>query len=455
MNKRVLTIEDHEANRRVLRRLVVWLLVMVLPTIVILGDAASAHANEIFIPLLVYRTGPYASSGTPVANGLADYYTLINERDGGINGIKLAWEECEFQYDTTRGVECYERLKGKGGVLVFPISTAVMYQLVPRAPMDKISVIQVGAGMTAAADGRWFPWVFTFPGTYWSQASAVIQYIGQREGGLDKLKGKKIAHVFLSVPYGKEANPILDALARQLGFQLTLLAVNPPGQDQKATWAQVRRLNPDWIFMSGWGVMNQVAIKEATAIGYPMDHFIGNWWSSSDGDVIPAGAGAKGYIGAAFHAPGIRFKVHQDIFKHVYDKGKGAGKREAVGEVLYNRGVVSAMFEVEAIRTAMSKYGNKPLTGEQVRWGLEHLSLSEKRLEELGMKGFTHPLTVTCRDHEGGGPVIFEQWDGKKWDIVSEWIPVMRDLVRPKIEAAAAEEGKKLGYRMRDCSKEH
>ena len=421
----------------------------------LLAPAAAAPAQEVFIPLLVYRTGPYASSGTPVANGIIDYFTLINERDGGINGVKLAWEECEFQYDTKQGVECYERLKGKGAVLVFPISTAVMYQLIPRAPMDKIPVIQVGAGMTAAADGRWFPWVFNFPGTYWSQASAVIQYIGRKEGGLDKLKGKKIAHIFLSVPYGKEANLILETLARQLGFQLTLLALNPPGQEQKATWLQVRRLNPNWIFMSGWGVMNQVAIKEAAALGYPMDHFIGNWWSASDGDVTPAGAAAKGYIGAAFHASGTSFRVHQEIFKHVYDKGKGAGKREAVGEVLYNRGLVSATFEVEAIRTAMTRYGNKPLTGEQVRWGLEHLSLSEKRLEELGMKGFAHPLKVTCEDHEGGGgPVRFEQWDGKMWNTVSDWIPTMRDVIRPKIEAVAAEEGKKLGYAMRDCSKE-
>jgi len=435
------------------RQCAVCLLAVVL-TIELLTRSAAGQAKAIFIPLLVYRTGPYASSGAPVANGIIDYFTLVNERDGGVNGVKLAWEECEFQYDTTRGVECYERLKPKGGVLVFPISTAVMYQLIPRAPTDKIPVIQVGAGMTAAADGRWFPWIFNFPGTYWSQASAVIQYIARKEGGLDKLKGKKIAHIFLSVPYGKEANPTLDALARQFGFQLTLLAVNPPGQDQKATWAQVRRLNPNWIFMSGWGVMNQVAIKEAAAIGYPMDHFIGNWWSASDGDVIPAGAAAKGYIGASFHASGTGFKVHEDIFKHVYAKGKGAAKRDAVGEVLYNRGLVAAAFEVEAIRAAVTRYGNKPLTGEQVRWGLEHLSVDDKRLEELGMRGFTHALRVTCEDHEGASPLRFEQWDGKKWNTVTDWIPTMREIIRPKIEATAAEEGRRLGYAMRDCSKE-
>src|SRR5262249_58336309 len=161
-----------------------------------------------------------------------------------------------------------------------------------------------------------------------SQASAVIRYIGQQEGGLDKLKGKKIAHIFHNSPYGKEANPTLEELARRLGFELTLLAVDHPGQEQKSTWLQVRRLNPDWIFMSGWGVMNQVAVKEAAAIGFKMDHFIGNWWSSSDADVLPAGDGAKGYKGAPFTAPRAHLKAHADIVKYASGKGKGAVKKE-------------------------------------------------------------------------------------------------------------------------------
>ena len=125
-----------------------------------------------------------------------------------------------------------------------------------------------------------------------------------------------------------------------------------------------------------------------------------------------------------------------------------------MGSPLYNRGIVNAMLSAEAIRTAMTKFGNKPLTGEQVRWGFENLSLTERRLEELGMKGFTHPIKVSCEDHEGNGSVLFQQWDGKKWNIVSDWVAPMREIVRPKIEAQAVEEGKKLGYTMRDCAKE-
>jgi branched-chain amino acid transport system substrate-binding protein len=428
--------------------------VLALAVVLIATAMPAAAQTEMFVPMLVYRTGPYAPSGTPFANGFHDYIAMINARDGGVNGVKLVTEECETQYDTKQGVECYERLKGKGAAAFNPLSTGITYQLIPKAPVDKVVVHSMGYGMTAASDGRWFPWVFTFPTTYWSQASAVIKYIGQQEGGLDKLKGKKIVHVFHNSPYGKEANPTLEELARKYQFELTLLAVDHPGQEQKSTWLQVRRINPEWIFMSGWGVMNQVAVKEAAAIGFKMDHFIGNWWSASDADVVPAADGAKGYKGATFHAPGTSFKAFQDLARFVIDKGQSQEPKDKVGEPLYNRGVVNAMFLVEAVRTAQAKYGKKPMTGEEMRWGYEHLAVTDKRLDELGLKGFTHPVKVTCEDHEGNGPVLIQQWDGKKWSIVSDWIEPMKDVVRPKLEAAAVEEGKKLGYAQRDCSKE-
>src|SRR2546426_12827344 len=121
---------------------------------------APAQDKTIFIPLLVYRTGPYAPSGVPSANGFNDYFTLVNERDGGINGVKIAWEECETQYKADLGVECYEKLKVKGAAgaaLVNPYSTGITYQLVPKAAVDKVPGFSMGDGMNALADGRWFP----------------------------------------------------------------------------------------------------------------------------------------------------------------------------------------------------------------------------------------------------------------------------------------------------------
>ena len=141
-------------------------------------------ADEQFIPMLVYRTGPYAPSGIPVANGFRDYYTMINNRDGGINGVKVTFEECETEYNTKLGVECYEKLKNKGSTgasLVNPFSTGITYQLIPKASVDEVPILSMGYGRTAAADGRVFKWVFNFPTTYWSQASAFIRFSLGRE----------------------------------------------------------------------------------------------------------------------------------------------------------------------------------------------------------------------------------------------------------------------------------
>ena len=417
--------------------------------------APAAEDGYMVYPSLVYRTGPYAPNGTPYANGVADYIAYLNSK-GGINGVPIKLIECETGYKTDVGVECYEKLKNEGpvGAAVFnPLSTGITYQLIEKSWTDHIPIHSMGYGRSAAADGRVFKWTFNFPTTYWSQASAVIKYIGSQEGGMDKLKGKKIAHVFHNSPYGKEANPTLEILSKKYGYELILLPVDHPGQEQKATWLQIRRKKPDWIFMSGWGVMNQVAVKEAASINFPMDHFIGNWWSSTESDVIPAGKGAVGYKGAAFTAPGGDFPLYDEIRK-LHDQGKGSGPKEGIGEVLYNRGVLNALFSTEAIRTAMTKFGNKPLTGEQVQWGYEHLNVTEERLAEIGLPGFTKPVKVTCEDHETNGPVRIQQWDGKNWKFVSDWITPMRDIVRPLIEKAAADYAKEKGIPIRDCSKE-
>jgi branched-chain amino acid transport system substrate-binding protein len=427
--------------------------VVVAATGIFAGPAMAAE--EQFFPMLVYRTGPYAPSGIPVANGFRDYYTMLNKRDGGINGVKVTFEECETQYNTKLGVECYEKLKGKGthgATLVNPFSTGITYQLIPKARVDGVPILSMGYGNTAAADGRVFEWIFNFPTTYWSQASAFINYVGQQEGGLDKLRGKKIAHVYHNSAYGKEANPTLGTLAEKYGYKLTLLAVDHPGQEQKATWLQIRKLRPDWIFMSGWGVMNQVAVKEAAAVNYPMDHFVGNWWSGSDADVIPAGAASKGYKSAAFHQPGAGFRVHDDIVKYVYDGDTIEAQKNNLGEVLYNRAILNAMFGAEAVATAQAKFGNKAMTGKQVRWGLENLNITSARLSQLGMNGFTRPVKVSCADHEGGGPILIQQWDGDQWKIVTDWIPTMRDVVRPMIESAAATYAKENNITPRTCS---
>jgi branched-chain amino acid transport system substrate-binding protein len=406
----------------------------------LVAPSAMAQAKEQFFPVLVYRTGAYAPNGVPFANGYVDYLKLVNER-GGINGVKVSFEECETGYATDRGVECYERLKGKnGGATVFqPLSTGITFALTEKAPGDKIPLITAGYGRSESADGGVFKWNFPLSGTYWVAADTLIQHIGKKEGGLDKLKGKKIALVYHDSPFGKEPIPLLQERAAMHGFQLSLLPVTHPGVEQKATWLQIRRDRPDYVLNWGWGVMNSTALKEAQATGYPREKMYGVWWAGAEPDVKDVGAGAKGYNAIMMqHGAEPNADVAKEILSKVHGKGNGTGPKEEVGQVLYMRGLQAAMLAVEGVRAAQDRYGKgKVMTGEQARWGYENLNLTQAKLDALGFKGVMRPISTSCQDHMGASWARVHTWNGSKFEWTSDWLQGDEQIIRPMVKAAA------------------
>src|SRR4029078_4980266 len=168
------------------------------------APVTASAADSIFVPFLSYRTGPFALSCAPIMNGMADYLNMLNERDGGIGGVKLLVEECETGYDTKKGVECYEQVNSTNPLAINPYATGITRQVIPKAAVDKIPILSMAYGLSASADGTTFPCIFTAPSTYWDGVSMFIRNIGGKEGGRDKLKGKKIGRIYLDAPYGKE-----------------------------------------------------------------------------------------------------------------------------------------------------------------------------------------------------------------------------------------------------------
>ena len=402
------------------------------------STAAFAQAKEQFFPVRVYRTGAYAPNGVPFANGYVDYLTRVNAR-GGINGVKISYEECETGYATDRGVECYERLKGKGATVFQPLSTGITFALTEKAPVDKITLITAGYGRSESTDGMVFKWNFPLTGTYWDAADILLQHIAKKEGGWDKLKGKKIALVYHDSPYGKEPIPLLQERQKMHGFELSLLPVTHPGVEQKATWLQVRQQRPDYLLLWGWGVMNSTALKEAQATGFPREKMYGVWWAGAEPDVKDVGAGAKGYNALALqHGAEPNSKIVQDILKEVHGKGQGTGPKDEVGQVLYMRGLVAAMLAVEGVKRAQERFGKgKVMTGEQARWGYENLALDQKKLDALGFAGVMRPISTSCADHRGSTWARVHTWDGAKWNFTSDWYQSDDQIIKPMIRAAA------------------
>ena len=414
-----------------------------------------AQSKEQFVPVLSYRTGPYAPNGTQWANGFVDYLKLVNTK-GGINNVKISFEECETGYDTARSVECYERLKSKKPSFVQPLSTGATFAITEKAPVDKIPVLTVGYGRSESADGAVFKWNFPIAGTYWVAADTIIQAIAKKEGGWDKLKGKKIGLVYHDSPFGKEPIPLLQERARNHGFDLQLLPVTAPGVEQKATWLQVRQARPDYVVLWGWGVMNSTAIKEAQATGYPREKMYGVWWAGAEPDVKDVADGAKGYNAVTIqHGAEPNSDIVKTLLTQLHSKGQGTGPKEEVGQVLYLRGVMSAMIGIEGIRAAQERFGKgKVMTGEQVRWGLENLNLTQAKLDALGFKGVMRPITTSCMDHMGAAWTRIHTWNGKTWEFTSDWMQADEQILKPLVKATAdkyAAEKKLVRRTGQDC----
>ncbi|MDO9382046.1 MAG: ABC transporter substrate-binding protein [Hyphomicrobiaceae bacterium] len=407
--------------------------------------------KEQFFPLQSYRVGPYAAGGTGFFGGTIDYFNLINTRDGGVNGVKLTWEEGETQYEVERGVEVYERLKNRANIAAWnPLSVGIAYAMIDRISKDRVPLITINHGRTDSTDGRVFPYVFPLLLNPYSETSGIINYLASREGGVDKLKGKKLVVLYHGSPYGKETIPIYELLKDKYGFDVQQIEVPHPGNEQQAQWLQIRRIKPDYVILRGWGVMNPVALKTAQKTGFPADHIIGNVWSNSEEDVLPAGDAAKGYVAITTQASGADYPVLQEVVKTVYDAGKGnLEDKKRIGSVYHNLGIVNGILNVEAVRIAQEKFGKRTLTGDEVRWGFEHLKLDEARVAALGAKGLFHSINVTWDNHEGDGRVTFQQWDGAKWNVVSDWISPDWALLRPIIEKSAAAYAAEKGIKIR------
>ncbi len=433
--------------------------VMVLASalLAMVGMSSVVSAEEtMYVPIPSYRVGPYAAGGTGYFGGILDYYNLLNSR-GGINGVKLIWSECETEYSVERGVECYKRLKDREGGAVFfdPLSVGISTALIETGRADKMPIIAVNHGKTAGQRGDIFPYYF-MPGinTY-DEHSIMVHYIGTLEGGMDNLKGKEIAMLFHGSPYGREAINFMDSMCEKWGCSHTAIEVPHPGNEQQSQWLKIRKLKPDYVLLRGWGVMNPVAMQTAKRMGYPVSRLIGNIWSNSDEDVIPAGSAADGYQAITTHPAGTDFKVVQDIISDVYGSGNGdLQDKSRLGSVYWNLGVLAGIVHTEALRIAQERFGNRALTSAEARWGFENLVLNADRIAELGATGLVPELRLSCLDHVGGHLAKFQQWDAgaRQWNIVSDWIEGDVPLSQAIIDAGAEKYAEDNGITPRPCT---
>ena len=378
--------------------------------------------KEIVLGLQCDRTGPTQTVGVYLCPGYHDYIALVNSK-GGINGVKLKALEIDHEYKVPAAVESYERHKKEGAVLIGIYGTPQTLALTQRLTEDKIAGTSPGFGAAAAANGDKYPYIFPIAATYWSQATAAVQFAKDKLGG--NLKGKKIAYLFFDNPAGKEPMPVLEALAKEEGFEMRTFAVPSPGVEMGAQVLDIaQRFRPDFVITHLFGRAPSVSIKELKRAGFPLSKVVSFVWGASEADIAAAGGWgvAEGYNAIQFAGVGSDYPVLKEITEMYKKQGKPVPK-EMASTVFYNRGVLIAAIHVEAVRNAIKAKGSANITPHDVKLGFE-------QIKGFTLGGLVPPLEINNVDHEGGGWVQIFQAKGGKWVKQTEWFRAYPTLLK-------------------------
>lgn len=370
----------------------------------------------------------YVAAVPQVAQAVKDYADLLNQR-GGLEGHPIEVTLQDHGNEPQRGIDCYERLK-RDGVMVFDFfSTPVSRAVLPRIMQDGNILVQPLVGRGDAVDGEVFKNVFPLAPTYWGQAANIISYFKKQAGG--NLQGKKIAFLYLDTPFGREPIPVFEALKRLERFDFQTFPVPVPGNDQSAAFAQIRRLQPDWVVLWSFSPLNPITFREMQRNGIPIEKLITvNWINEVDINNFGAAA-AKGLKRSAVVSGGAEHPLVRDIVRDLYDKGKGNGDRKLVADSYYNTGLAVYSSVFEGVRLAIKTQG-WPLTPEKIRQGMY-------QVKNFDAKGFMPPITVTPKDHGGGGKTRIDMWDGTKWVPQTGWFADYTGLVNTLVKANSAD----------------
>jgi branched-chain amino acid transport system substrate-binding protein len=391
------------------------------------GSALAAD-KEIVIGDQCDRTGATQIVGTVLCPAMQDYYRLVNV-NGGVNGWTIRGDEIDNGYKVPEGIEAYERQKQMGVVMMTLYGTPQTVALNQRLEEDHIPTTSPGFGISAAADGIRFPYLFPVAATYWSQGAGAVKFVKDQLGG--DLKGKKIAYLYYDNPAGKEPLAILEALQKLEGFDMRTFAVPPPGVEVGGQIIAVtQQYKPDFIIMHLFGRSPSVAIKGLKGAGYPLKQVIGLVWASAEADILAAGGWtvAEGYNTLQFAGAGDDYPVRQQI-KDMYKKDGKEPPKEMADTVVYNRGLLQASIQIEAIKNALKLSNGAMPTREQVKQGLE-------QFHDVTLGGLIPPLQITSADHEGGGWVqVFGVHDGH-FVKQTEWFHAYRDVVDNAVHTA-------------------
>ena len=398
-----------------------------LTTVGSLVFGAASMAEPFKIGVCYDLSKAYTFATPQVAQAAQDLAKLVNMR-GGIGGEPVEVIVRDHGNEPQRGIECYSKLSREGVFVFDTLSTPVSLAVLPRAMEDQRILMQSLVGRGDAVDGTVFDWVYPVGPTYWGQAANNIAYIKQVHGG--DLSGVKVGFMYFDYPFGQEPIEILKTLSEKEGFELLLYPVPLPGSDQAGAWSNIRRDKPDYVISWLLAGGHVVASKEMRRNRFPIDRYLSvNWLNEVDIANIGAEE-AKGILRGTNVAGGQEVPIVKTMLDTYYANGKGSGPENLVRDVYYNTGMAIYSAGFEAARIAITENG-WPITPESMKNAYESI-------ENFDGNGIMAPVTVTDKDHGGGGKTRVEQWNGETWVPLTDWSADYLDVVWDVIKHSSA-----------------
>ncbi|HEX2172569.1 MAG TPA: ABC transporter substrate-binding protein, partial [Dehalococcoidia bacterium] len=324
------------------------------------GQAAStpgtgkATGEPVKVGILCDRSGSQAGPQGFLCDGVENWIEYVTNAEGGINGRPMEFQEVDVKYEVPLAVDAYKKMTSRDNIQHFiPFGTPLIDALAPASAEDKAVIWSPGFGLSDAADGNKYPYIFPGVATYHSQAMAVMQYISGEWKTQGKTGNPKVLYLYWDNPAGQDPLNLIRDKAAGLNLDLVdTVAVPATTVDMTTIMTQVKDKNPDYVMAHVFAKQPVLMIQAAEKIGFPVNKIVGFVWALDEDVVKVVGNAGEGFRGLHFTS---HFSDEPEAYKKLEGWWQSSGRTpnpRARGSVFYSRGMAIGNFMVEAARLA-------------------------------------------------------------------------------------------------------
>lgn len=368
----------------------------------LIATSTTQAGEPIVIGGSIPMTGVFAFAGLGIHDGITDYVKIVNDA-GGIKGRKIQYVPEDTAYKVDASVAAFKKITSQHKVnLYYGDSTGFAKTINPE--LDRMgSIMMAGASFaTEINDPQKYPTQFLVGPDYSEMMGMLIRHIAKEK------PGAKVVFVYSDTEFGRDPIAHSEALAKQLGLQISGKIMTPPGSvDVSTEVIKLRRAKPDYTIFHGY-ILAPIPefILQARKMGMT-SQFMGTFWSLDNSMVMKMGEAADGFMGVM----PFRYHYEQDDSSPMLEKIRQM--RPEYQPNAYMQGFLTAMLFTEAAKRTLE--ADQALNAKNLKAALNSI----KDFDTGGIVGT--PITIRGNSIPVGCIYRFDASQQKMLP-VSDWI---------------------------------